>query len=42
MIHRAVISTVSPAVALILAQAAAAHDDDGHHRGHDAMQTASR
>ena len=35
MIHRAVISTVSTAVALILAQAAAAHDDDGHHRGHD-------
>lgn len=38
MIHRAVISTgissLAAAVALILAQAAAAHDD-GRHRGHD-------
>ena len=37
MVHRAVISTVSAAVALILAHAAAAHDDDGHHRGHDGI-----
>src|SRR5262245_6560527 len=35
MVHRAVISTVSAAVALVLAQAAAAHDDDRHGRGHD-------
>ena len=34
MFHRAVISTVSAAVAFALAHAAAAHDDNGH-RGHD-------
>ena len=31
MIHRAVISTISAAVALVLAQAAAAHGDDSRH-----------